>query len=651
MSYVSPISIQFIWHPDDYEVVKPIVEYCKSNLSRDVNNPFLHSLDFPVFCYTSLTGENVPSDINTMSEKIIVFAFIGDSIVASDNWEAYIQKQYNNDRVKLIPIALSKNAFKLDGISEVNALRYWDYKGKYSDEKKLKQSFFIAISHEIYRWILKSDENHRQLKLFISHTKKDTNGLKLAQQLKSFIDNDTNMDNFFDTNDIQIGNEFDDDIFNNISESTLILIHSDTYSSRYWCQKEIIYAKKSSRPIISVDYINSVEDRSFPLMCNFPSIRYNENPLEILELALLETIRFYYCSALFAAYKAGEFIPKDSVVFNSVPDGFAINNTESNIIVYPEPEMYPEEKEIIANGKTLTTPLSYNLMALSGKCIGLSLSDISDNELVMLGQDISHLKSLSQMLAQKFLRNGAILIYGGDLRNDNYTRILFDEAVIVQDRSKKNDILIKDFIAWPIHLLESPELKNWSADYKGVCKIEKIFQPSDIECILESNIPVRPNSPENRYAWSRCLTFMREKMIAECDVRISAGGRITGYKGCMPGVLEEIQITLDKKKPLYILGGFGGISAKICQYLITGELPDELTLSWHKENNKNYSDLLQEYNDHRLSIDYLWLNKLNTNLLNNGLSEEDNLKLFTTPFVDEVIYLISKGLRCLFSDN
>lgn len=650
MGYISPISIQFIWHPDDRAVVEPIIEYCKSNLSRNVIKPFLHALDFPIFCYTSLTGENVPSDINTMSERAIVFAFVGDSIVASDDWEAYIQRQSDNKQAKLIPIALNNNAFKLKVISEINALRFFDYKRKYSDEKELKQSFFIAISHEIYRWILNIDENH-QLKLFISHTKKDSSGLSVAQEIKAFIDTDTNMDNFFDTNDIQIGNEFDDEIFNNIKESTLILIHSDNYSSRYWCQKEIIYAKQNCRPIISVNYINAVEDRSFPLMCNFPSIRYNNNPLEILELALIETIRFYYCRSLFAAYRAGEFIPKDSVVFSSVPDGFAINNSVGNVIVYPEPEIYPEEKELIANGKILTTPLSYNFATLTGKCIGLSISDIADDELVMLGQDSSHLKSLSHMLAQKFLRNGAVLAYGGDLRNDSYTRFLCDEAVIVQDRSKSNDVLIKDFIAWPVHLIENQELKSWCADYKQVCKIEKISPPSDIECVLESNIPVLPNCPENSYARSRCLTFMREKMITECDVRISAGGRTTGYIGCMPGVLEEISIALKNKIPLYIVGGFGGISSKVCQYLMTGDMPDELTLSWQKDNNENLSSLLQEYNNHDRSVDYLWMNELNIGLLNNGLSDDDNRKLFTTPFVDEVVYLISKGLRSLLSDS
>ncbi len=37
--------------------------------------------------------------------------------------------------------------------------------------------------------------------------------------------------------------------------------------------------------------------------------------------------------------------------------------------------------------------------------------------------------------------------------------------------------------------------------------------------------------------------------------------------------------------------------------------------------------------------------------LNNGLSNEDNIKLFKTQFVDEAIYLILKGVKNIISNN
>ncbi len=648
MQYISPISVQFIWHPDDSKIVEPIVAYCKKNLSRDIDRPFLRTLDFPVFCYTSCSSDCVPSNINTMSEKTIVFVFIGDSIVASDEWECYLQNQCC-DNVKMIPIALSNNAFKLNLVRNINALRYLEYASKYKD-KDLNQAFFIAIAHEIYRWLLNGDENCR-LNLFLSHTKKDEIGLDLAMRLKAFIDSDTTMDNFFDTNDIQVGNEFDNEILNNIQTSTLIIIQSDTYSSRYWCQKEIIYAKKKRRPIITVDYIKLYEDRSFPLMCNFPSIRYNDNILDILELALLETIRFYYSDALFAAHRRCGNIPEGATTFNCVPDSFAVKGTSVDTIVYPEPELYQEEIELLSNDKDLITPLSYNSSALDGIKIGLSISEVSDNELIFLGQENSHLIKLSQMLAQKMIRNGALLIYGGDLRKDGFTEFLFEEAAIMQYRIHNSDVLIKNYTMWPIHLLQNEDFKHWSAMYKGICRFEKMPPAPDIVNEVDSNAPVNPYTARNRYVWSRCLTHMREVMIAECNFRVCAGGKTTKYIGCMPGVLEEIHIAVNQNKPLYLLGGFGGVTSKVCQYLQERIIPDELLLDWQKKNNDYYNDLLSEYIEHNNDIDYSWLNEFTIDDLHNGLSKEDNLRLFATPFVDEVIHLITKGIKNLRNAN
>ena len=642
MQYISPISVQFIWHPDDSKIVEPIVAYCKKNLSRDIDRPFLRTLDFPVFCYTSCNSGNVPSNINTMSEKTIVFVFIGDSIVESDEWESYLHNQLH-DSVKIIPIALSNNAFKLRLVKTINALRYSEYADKYKD-KDLLQALFIAIAHEIYRWLLNGDENCR-LNLFLSHTKKDDIGLNLAKRLKTFIDSDTTMDNFFDTNDIQVGNEFDNEILKNIKTSTLIVIQSDTYSSRYWCQKEIIYAKKNRRPIITVDYIKSYEDRSFPLMCNFPSIRYNDNILDILELSLLETIRFYYSDALFLAHKRCGNIPDDAITFNCVPDSFAVKSANSDTIVYPEPELYQEEIELLSNGKKLITPLSYHSSALAGAKIGLSISEISDNELIILGQEKSHLKKLSQMLAKKMIRNGTQLIYGGDLRNDGFTNFLFEEAAIVQDKTQSSDILVKNYTMWPIHLLQNEEFKKWSARYKGICKFEKMTPAPDIENKADLNAPVKLDTIQNKYVLSRCLTYMRETMIAECDFRVSAGGKITNYTGCMPGILEEIYIAINQNKPLYLLGGFGGVTSKVCRCIQSGTIPEELSLDWQNSNNAHYSDLLLEYTKHNKEIKYGWVSELTIDSLNNGLSTEENLRLFTTPFVDEAIHLITKGIK------
>ena len=47
------------------------------------------------------------------------------------------------------------------------------------------------------------------------------------------------------------------------------------------------------------------------------------------------------------------------------------------------------------------------------------------------------------------------------------------------------------------------------------------------------------------------------------------------------------------------------------------------------------------------NIDYSWINNIDISTLRNGLNDSDNQRLFITPFVDEAVYLISKGLKAL----
>ena len=50
-----------------------------------------------------------------------------------------------------------------------------------------------------------------------------------------------------------------------------------------------------------------------------------------------------------------------------------------------------------------------------------------------------------------------------------------------------------------------------------------------------------------------CLTMM---LAPGC--RVCLGGRTEGYQGREPGVMEEARLALTYRKPLYLMGGFGG---------------------------------------------------------------------------------------------
>jgi hypothetical protein len=52
-------------------------------------------------------------------------------------------------------------------------------------------------------------------------------------------------------------------------------------------------------------------------------------------------------------------------------------------------------------------------------------------------------------------------------------------------------------------------------------------------------------------------------MAASTSGRILLGGRREGFQGEMPGLLEEAVFAVENGQPLYLAGGFGGITFDI----------------------------------------------------------------------------------------
>ncbi|RNM04048.1 TIR domain-containing protein [Dickeya undicola] len=670
MSSKQSIAIYFIHHNKDRnENIDKGIDYSFNLLKRDIQRPFSRALNLPVFFRTSL-DENPPGDIPETADKTLVFTFIGNYLLINDDWVSYLSKLQKKQNYHVIPIALNSNAYNVtNSLNYVNFIRAYDFPIEFFNE-----NLFISIAHEIYRITLNDNfEEIRKgtdtaIEFFLSHTKDGKQGENIAKQLKLFLDQ-SRLSCFFDATDIAHGYEFSTEIENHIKKSSLIAIHSDPYSSRYWCQKELEYAKKHNRPIIAVDCLEEYEDRRFPLFSNIPAIHVphsQENKISdkdcyrIIITALLETIRFFYSKVQFKKYKQRGWIDSDITGLYRPPELLDIlkiiqKGIENKKIIYPDPPVYEDEhqilKELNIDAKTI---LTYRFNKIKNKKIGISISDIEDYELIKTGKRPDNLILLSQDLARHILSREAILIYGGDLRPDGFTSFLLDEAEAIQNRLKSRKISIKNYISWPIYLNAGIDLLNWQARYNRVAKFEKCNLPKKLipsQLTVDENNFIPPDTEENKYLWSKSLSQMRNKMIQDCDARICAGGRLTGYKGCMPGILEEVLYAIEHKKPLFLLGGFGGTTNYICHCIKTSRIPEELTRDWQIYSNGGYKMLLDYINniDNKYSPNYTNLNEvLNYKNLNNGLSEEENDKLFNTEYIDEAIYLTLKGLDNLY---
>lgn len=279
------------------------------------------------------------------------------------------------------------------------------------------------------------------------------------------------------------------------------------------------------------------------------------------------------------------------------------------------------------------------------KNVAISISD--SPEMDGLGFSFEHQKNLIVEVSRALVIHGGRLLYGGDLRQNGYTR-LFSELIYQHRPSNEaNETFFKNFFSFPIYLnlKESDEL-----DFKknGVEPV-KINPPESLKIDKLKFYP--PTTSDNLFIWAESLSKMREEMTLSTDARIFTGGSISNFKGKYPGLLEEAILSLEHNIPTYLVGMFGGITKRVIDAL-KGKKVNELTLKWQITENSNYKEFVDYYNlkkekgkiDYEKNLDFL--NKYTLEKLsgNNGLTIEENNRLFNSVHTSEVIFLIMKGL-------
>lgn len=269
--------------------------------------------------------------------------------------------------------------------------------------------------------------------------------------------------------------------------------------------------------------------------------------------------------------------------------------------------------------------------ALRGRTIALSISESPD--LGRLGFGLPHLRETALEIARYLLMSGASLAYGGDLRPDGFTRALF-EFVRSYRQDAPETLPVSNYLAWPVH-------KEWTNEQ--IAELESEFEGGGRLILLDPDgrpltrkqrvallTAMSPTDP--RQEWAVGLTAMRRTMAHDGSARVLLGGRVKDYYGTAPGLAEEALWILRERKPLYLVGGFGGCTRDITTALGLGFRWRERSL---EEIGPGYREILHELRS-------VWSRNES---LNNGLSIEDNSILVEANSAPQIIKIILRGLR------
>jgi|ERR1043166_2811364 hypothetical protein len=698
-SYRQFLNVYVVWHHDFSHAGAggaALAEKLYREFCRDPDRPMSPAIGVPVHFRTS-RGEGVappPIDLGAASYNIVLF-LADASMVLDEAYRSYAEE---------VAVAVS-------GAGNARVLAFvWPQSGALplgntqqiplpTDERKAEETIRMKLAAETCRLLQQRPRggglSMEPPMLFISHAKRDAEDK--AMEVKALVEM-TPIDTFFDRVDIAAGYDFTDEIRNNIKRSAVLAWQSDEYGSRPWCNIELITAKEHLRPIIVVLGMKSGEERSFPYLGNVRTIvKTEDNASEIIIAAVREYLRKLYIEGRFRALAEARLIPRTRFTLFRPPepiDGALLERrsygpqagvaessspTRPERVMYPDPPLSTTEIDVLSHlfpDLEFITPSAAEGKSLDGLKVALSLSESDDA--LDLGQSRLHLLAAMIEIARGILSRGGIIAYGGDLRKREeygFTRQLFQLVYAYKDLNRSPLERIRNYLAYHI-AAELP--KKEEASLLELARFEKPL-PQNLAARfgLEQGArkPVPDSSPLNRYVRARCLTAMRAAMTEGTDARVLLGGRVSGHQGKYPGILEEAHLFLRARKPLYLVGAFGGCTRLLIQAVRDKRHPEALTRDFQAKHPRAakyrtpdgreeqtvvpFEELENSYLEQQghdpdpggepINYDEVVGAFLDAGPadLNNGLTRDENLELFETPDLDRIVSLLIRGLSAV----
>jgi hypothetical protein len=279
--------------------------------------------------------------------------------------------------------------------------------------------------------------------------------------------------------------------------------------------------------------------------------------------------------------------------------------------------------------------------ALAGRVVGVSVSNSPD--LGRLGLTDSHLRLALGEIARAVFVAGGSLAYGGHLKAEGYTPFLVDEFMRWErprpdDGEHRTGPQLVLCLAWTVQR---------RTPMSRIREFNRVLGAhGTVVCLTpdgEEDLSWREGRGEEPVAIADeqsppALTGLRTWMTRHTYGRVLLGGKRRDFLGTYPGLMEEAQLALEVEQPVYLAGGFGGVTVDIIRSLGVDE-GDLLLPAWGGEKDV----------DPRLRAGFERLEAQAAGrgwaaLHNNGLTIDENRQLAATYRPSEIAALVSRGI-------
>jgi hypothetical protein len=392
-----------------------------------------------------------------VDERMARRARASDQAIA-DKWGRLVSDLLGSHRPasasthRVLPIALDAAALQLaPALNDVSFVRLDVRQGEERDRHLILHIAVRALRalQDLPHALGPADELPEiPVRLFISHAKKDLPAAIAEGPVKAILATlgQLPVEGWYDSAKIPPGGRFPEEIENGVlSSSVLVVVLTDTWSSREWCRREVLEAKLAARPLVMVDALEARVIRLFPYLGNAVTLRWRaaiaapgdaaddawikrsarweaDDAALVIEAALLEALRYQHEHRRLLR-SSGEH----EVALGAPPEALTLAHLPAGTtrVWYPDPPLGREELDRLQPATDpqrridLTTPLSELARwkrPPGVQTVAVSLSNAPDTEIY--GGSPEHLATFADDLVLYLLIAGLRVAYGGVLGHD-----------------------------------------------------------------------------------------------------------------------------------------------------------------------------------------------------------------------------------------
>ncbi len=360
-------ALYVMWHPS-YPGGREIADRLRTHFGRDQRSAIGKWRGISVLERSApVPGARTPLPIDWDDADFTAVVVLTEATLVDDHaWVDYVSDTARVAHERGLPAGFFPLTMERRGLTlrfEQQALRWdrWDA----SAEDRL-QRFTSDLTHEFCRMLRHRIDLLRgggkeaalaryleKISVFISHSKHDEDGESVGRGIRDWIHAHSPLDSFFDVHDIPPGMSFEGVLLHQIGGGAVVAVHTDSYSSREWCRREVIEAKRRLVPMVVVDCVRDTDPRGMAYLGNAPVVRMDPDRRDRVAAVIGCLLDEVFHTWLWLCRVGARLTESPGVVFTARPPelialaaSFPHDGESTSTIVYPEPLLGADEERL-----------------------------------------------------------------------------------------------------------------------------------------------------------------------------------------------------------------------------------------------------------------------------------------------------------------